>query len=166
MNIFFKSSILIFISCIQLNAQDYYDRQKLEKEFNAMGLRVEVQRNKSGGILRSILLNQGNDTLVNYNGGELLYSGDSLVQTKSDYRYGIIKLTGESILLTKFEMIHYLGDGYFSCQYKGNNGLYSVEKDGCSISNMITFIDGIINILFCIKIIKKIYLYSIIKEIP
>ena len=34
MNIFFKSLILIFISCIQLNAQDYYDRQKLEKEFN------------------------------------------------------------------------------------------------------------------------------------
>ena len=68
MNMFFKSLILIFICCIKLNAQDYYDRQKLEKEFNAMGLRVEVQRNKSGGILRSILLNQGNDTLVTYNG--------------------------------------------------------------------------------------------------
>ena len=128
MNMFFKSLILIFICCIKLNAQDYYDRQKLEKEFNAMGLRVEVQRNKSGGILRSILLNQGNDTLVTYNGGELKYSGDSLMQSMSDYRYGMIKLTGESILLTKFDMIQYLGDGHFSCQYKGKCGLYSIEK--------------------------------------
>lgn len=128
MNMFFKSLILFFICCIKINAQDYNDWKKLEEEFNTMGLRVEVKRNKSGEIIKSILLNQGKDTLWTYNGGELIYCGDSLMQTKSDYSFGIIKLNGQVILLTKFERIQYLGDGYFSCRYKGKDGLYSIEK--------------------------------------
>jgi hypothetical protein len=125
---FFKSLILFFICFIKINAQDYNDWKKLEEEFNAMGLRVDVKRNKSGKIIKSILLNQSNDTLWTYNGGYIIYCGDSLMKTQDDYSFGIIKLTGQVILLTNFERIQYLGDGYFSCRYKGKDGLYSIEK--------------------------------------